>query len=101
MLLDDIFEANKEAMKEDVKEAKEVDTKEYLRNINIDSVGKVAKKAVKTEFGYTMALATIGGIGLSVYFHSFAPAVFGLVSGVVTYSVLTIAEKTKKISFQA
>ena len=97
MLLDDVFEVNREAMREEVKE---VDTKEYLKNINLDSVGESAKKAVKTDFGYTVALATIGGIGLSVYFHSFYPMVFGLVGGIVTYSVLTLAENTKVISFK-
>ena len=98
MLLDDVINENINEMRDEINTQK--NTKEYLKNINIDSVGEATKKAVKTEFGYTIALSAIGGTGFSIWFHSFAPMVFGLVSGVVTYSVLTIAERTKMISFQ-
>ena len=99
MLLDDVFEINKKWAKQD-EVKKEIDTKGYLKNINIDSVGEATKKAVKTDFGYTIALSVVGGIGLSIYFHSLYPMVFGLVGGIVTYSTLTLAEKTKLINFK-
>jgi len=100
MLLDDVFEVNKEAMREELKDTKKEESKEYLKNINLDSVGESAKEAVKTDFGYTMALATVGGIGLSVYFNSFYPLVFGIVVGVVTDITLRGAEKANIISFK-
>ncbi len=98
MLLDDIINENINEMRDEVDTKKR--KKEYLKNISVDSVGEATKKAVKTDFGYTMALATIGGIGLSIYFHSFAPMVFGLVGGLATDLTLRGAEKAKFISFK-
>jgi len=99
MLLDDVFEVNKEWAEID-KAKEEAGTKEYIKNINLDSVGEATKKAVKTDFGYTMALSTAGGIGLSIYFHSFYPLVFGLVAGIVIDLTLRGAEKANLISFK-
>ena len=100
MLLDDVFEVNKEAMREELKDTKKEESKEYLKNINLDSVGEATKKAVKTDFGYTMALSTAGGIGLGIYFHSFYPLVFGLVAGIVIDLTLRGAEKANLVSFK-
>jgi len=98
MLLDDVFETNRELA--EIDKAKEEIKKGHLENINIDSVGKATQKAVKTDFGYTMVLATIGGIGMSIYLHSFYPTVFALVGGLVTDLVLRGAEKASLISFK-
>ena len=94
MLLDDVFKANVDEMKQD--EVK----KGHLNSINIDSVGEATKKAVKTDFGYTIALSLIGGVGMGLYLNSFQPMVYALVGGVVTYGVLTIAEKAKLIEYK-
>ena len=99
MLLDDTFKANIDEMKAD-EVKKEADTKSYLKNINIDSVGEATKKALKTDFGYTLALSTLGGVGLSIYFHSFQPLVYGVVGGLVTYVVLTLAEKANILTYK-
>ena len=105
MLLDDYIEENRKLMnididvkKKDIK--REVTPKEYMSAIDLDSVGVATKKAVKTDFGYTIALATAGGIGLSIYFHSFSPLVYMLVGGVVTNTVLSVAQRAKAIEFK-
>ena len=99
MLLDDTFKANIDEMKKD-EVKKEVDTKEYFKNINIDSVGEATKEAIKTDFGYTLALSTLGGVGLGIYFSSFQPLVYGMVGGLVTYGVLTLAEKANLLTYK-
>ena len=104
MLLDDVFKENGVLMTQEVepvkKELKEVSVSSYLKEVNLDNAGELAKKAVKTDFGYTMVLATLGGVGLSIYFHTFEPLVYSTVSGVVFDVTLRIAEKLNFIKFE-
>jgi len=103
-MLDDAFRENGILMTQDVepvkKELVEVTPKDYIKNINLDGTGRVAKKAVKTDIGYTLSLSAIAGIGMSIYFHTFEPFAYFMVAGIVTDVALRIADKTKYVEFK-
>ena len=105
MLLDDYMDENKKLMSIDIDVKKkdvrrEVTSKEYLSEVNLDSVGHMTKEVLNTDFGYSLALGTVAGIGLGLYFNDIGYFVFCVVAGITTNAVLSVAEKAKIIEFK-